>query len=656
MPSEQRFNSRRWAVPIAIAAVILAGMSGWKRFSAGGATLTDRDTLLVGAFENSTSDPVFDQTLATALKVQLGQSPFLELVPDSRIGETMRLMGRAADERLTHETGREACQRIGAKAMLEGSIAPLGTNYVITLNATDCQTGESLAREQAEATSRERVLRELGTISSSMRTRLGESLPSIQRFDIPIEQATTPSLAALKSYTLGLEERRKGRELESVAFFNQAIEIDHEFASAYATLSTVYGSLGEWERSEEFARLAFRLQNRVSERERLFITYQYHDRVTGDEDRAAATLETWKAAFPRDSRPANALALIHNRIGRFSQAEAEAREALRRSPGHPFPLSNLAIAYRAMGNYAESKKVADEAVALGVETTPTRRLLYQLAVVSGDTAGAAAQIAWAKDRPREFDLVSAQAQVAAYEGRTKEAGELYRRAADMALARGLRGTASGFAAHLAWTEALFLPAPRAADEVKRVVALIEAGADATATVPRFREAAAFALAGLWPEAQALVSRAEQRYPDSTLVRTVLGPTARAANALHQRNPDGALAALEASTPAELGTVAGLVPVYLRAEALWRKGSSAQAAREFQRVLEHRGVDPFAPVVPLAHLGLARASGRNGDLATSRREYNELFTIWRRADADFGPLADARAEYARLSSSTSEAPQ
>ena len=246
--------------------------------------------------------------------------------------------------------------------------------------------------------------------------------------------------------------------------------------------------------------------------------------------------------------------------------------------------------------------------------------------------------------------------MAAYEGRTKEAGELYRRAADMALARGLRGTASGFAAHLAWTESLFLPAPRAAEEVKRVVALIEAGADATAAVPRFREAAAFALAGLWPEAQALVSRAEQRYPDSTLVRTVLGPTARAANALHQRNPDGALAALEASTPAELGTVAGLVPVYLRAEALWRKGSSAQAAREFQRVLEHRGVDPFAPVVPLAHLGLARASGRNGDLATSRREYNELFTIWRRADADFGPLADARAEYARLSSSTSEAPQ
>ena len=438
----RRMQRARWAIPMALAAVVLVGVSGWKRFAAGGAALSERDTLLVAGFENSTSEAVFDQTLATALKVQLGQSPFLELVPDSNIADTMRLMGRAADEKLTHETGRVACQRLGAKAMLEGAIAPLGSNYVITLTATDCQTGERWRgrrpRRQAASACCASSAR-----SSSIRTTLGESLPSIRRFDMPIEQVTTPSLPALKAYTLGLEERRRGRELESVAFFNQAIEMDRDFASAYATLSTVYGSLGEWERSEEFARHAFRLQNRVSERERLFIIYQYHDRVTGNEDRAAETLETWKTAFPRDSRPANALALIHSRMGRYTRAEAEAQEALRRSPGHPFPLSNLAIAYRAMGRYADAKKVADQAVKLGVETTPTRRLLYQLAILSGDATAAAGHLAWAKDRPREFDLVSAEAQVAAYEGRLKQAGELYRRAAEMALARGLRGTASG---------------------------------------------------------------------------------------------------------------------------------------------------------------------------------------------------------------------
>ena len=347
LPAPRR-RAARWAVAAVSVAVALAGVA-WQTFGTRGTALSDRDTLLLGAFENTTSDAMFDQTLATALKVQLGQSPFLDLVPDTRITETLGLMGRSGDDRLSHDTTRDVCQRVGAKAMLEGAIASIGTNYVLTLNATDCQTGETLAREQVETTSRERVLRDLGSITSSMRTRLGESLPSIRRFDVPIEQATTPSLAALKAYTLGLEERRHGRELESVAFFNQAVEIDREFASAHATLSTVYGSLGEWERSEEFARRALALRNRVSERERLFITYQYHDRVTGNQDRAAETLEVWKTAFPRDSSPPNALALIYNRTGRYARAETEAREALRRSPGHPFPLSNLAFAYRAMG-------------------------------------------------------------------------------------------------------------------------------------------------------------------------------------------------------------------------------------------------------------------------------------------------------------------
>jgi tetratricopeptide (TPR) repeat protein len=556
------------------------------------------------------------------------------------------MMSRPANSPLPHDIAREVCQRLSVKAMLEGTIRALGSHYVLTLTATDCESGESFARVQGEARDKEHVLNELGTLSSSVRTALGESLPSIEKFDVPIEQATTPSLAALKAYTLGLEERRRGRELESVAFFNQAIDLDREFASAYTTLSTVYGSLGEWRRSEEYARLANGVKRQVTERERLFIAYQFHDRVTGNQDRAAETLKLWSAAYPRDSRPDNALALIYNRVGRYDEAIAEAQEALRRSPGHPFPLSNLAFAYRALGRYDEARKTAEEAIRLGVETTPTRRLLYQIGLVRDD-GSANAHLAWARDKPRYFDLVSAQAQAAAYHGRLREATDLYQRAADMALARGLRGTASGYAAHLAWTQALLSTPAERPDRVRTAMARYNSEGDAPGTVPRFRAAAAFGLAGLVPDAHALMSRAHQRYPESTLVRTVLLPSTRAALALQQGHAGEAIDVLRAASPTEAGTVAGLVPFYLRGEALLRSGQFAAALRQYELILEHRGVDPLAPVVPLAHLGIARAKAQLGDAAGSRRAYDELFGIWESADADFAPLAAARQEYPGL---------
>ena len=643
----------RHVLAASLAVVLLAGIAGAAWMARRAPTLTDRDSILIGAFENTTGDAVFDETLLTALKVQLGQSPFLDIIPDNRIAETLRSMDRPSDARLTHDTAREVCQRLGVKAMLEGSVAPLGSHFVVTLNATDCGTGESVARAQAEATGKERVLAELGGITSTMRTALGESLPSIQKFDIPIEQATTPSLAALKAYALGIEERRKGRELESVAFFNQALENDPDFASAYTTLSTVYGSLGEWRRSEEYARLAYKVQRRVSERERLFITYQYHDRVTGNQQLAADTLEMWKAAYPRDFRPVNALALIYNRLGDYDRAVVEAQAALRRSPGHPFPLSNLAFAYRALGRYDDARTTAGEAVKLGVETTPTRRLLYQLGLIAGD-GSAATHLAWAKDRPREFDLVSAQAQAAAFHGRLREATELYQRAVDMAHARGLDGTGSGYAAHLAWTQALYLPRKEAVEGVKREVGRVNTEADAPGTVPRFRAGAALGLCGLSDDAQALITQAQARYPESTFVNGVLIPSTRAAIALGDDRPGDAIEALRAAAATELGSVAGLVPLYLRAEAFLQRGSSAEAIQQYERILANQGVDPLSPVVALAHLGMARAKARDGDTGGSRRAYEDLFAIWEQADADLPVKLAARAEYARLSSARASA--
>jgi eukaryotic-like serine/threonine-protein kinase len=660
----------RWTVAAGLGTVLLAGVVGYRWMAPRAATLTDRDTILIGGFENTTGEPLFDETLVTALKVQLGQSPFLDIVPDARVRETLRSMGRSEDEPLTKQISREVCERLSLKAMLEGSIALLGSSYVLRLEATDCASGEPLAREQTEATNQQNVLSELGSMSTRIRKTLGESLPSMERFDVPIEQATTPSLKALKAYALGLEERRRGRELESIAFFNQAIELDREFASAYATLSTVYGSVGEWRKSEEFARLAFDRQKRVSERERLFINYQFHDRVTGNEEKAASTLELWKAAYPRESRPVNALALIHNRMGRYERAEQEALEALRRSPDHPFPISNLAVTYRALGRYKEARAIGDRAVELKIETTPTRRTLYQLGVLLAD-GSAATHLAWAKDRAREFDLVSAEAQVAAYEGRLKQAGELYRRASEMALARGLRGTASGNVAQLAWAEAVYRegfgastapgfhgsgtagaqPHGEAAASVRRALALVSDDAEEPATIPRFRAAAALAMTGLGGEALTMVTRAEAKYPEATFVRTVLGPVTRATIALRQNKADEALTVLQRSTQTELGTVAGLVPPYLRGEAYLQKGLFTEAIREYQKIIDHRGVDPFAPVVPLAYLGVARAQAHAGDVAASRRTYEELFTIWKGADPDLFPLVAARAEYAALTRPT-----
>jgi tetratricopeptide (TPR) repeat protein len=653
--ARRRFGRREWAVVAAVVAVV-AIAAGWRSLrSTPAMALSNRDSILIGTFANATGDAVFDETLSTALKVQLAQSPFLDIVPDDRIATQLGLMRRPETERLTHETAREVCERLGVKAMLDGTLATLGQNYVLTLNATDCQFGKLVATEQREAGRKEDVLSILGPMASTMRTTLGESLPSLKRFDVPIEQATTQSLAALKAYAQGLAERRRGRELESIAFFNQAIELDPEFAAAYTTLSTVYGSLGEWRRSEEYARLAYDRQKRVSERERLFITYQYHDRVTGNQDEAARTLELWKTAYPRDSQPANALAVIDNRFGRFDVAVAEATEALRRTPGSAFPMSNLAVAYRGLGRYADARRIGDEAVKLGVATAPTRRLLYQLGVLMND-GSAEAHLAWAKSGPREFDLISAQAQIAAYLGKLREASSLYGQAADMATSRGLTGTASGYWAHLALTEAFYSEPRRATGRVRAIVEKTATAAESPGTIPRFRAAVALGLAGLGAEARELVAFARQRYPESTLTQTVFVPAAEAAIALGRGAPAAAVAALPAVGPAEFGTVASLVPTFLRGEGYLGSGNAAAARGEFQKVLDHRGTDPFAPVIPLARLGLARAWRASGDLDKSRHEYDELLTIWKDADPDLPIVEQARAERARLTvSGTAPAP-
>jgi tetratricopeptide (TPR) repeat protein len=635
-----RWTRWRWAlVSASIAAALAAAVLLRQTGRSAPVTLTDRDSILLAQFENTTGEPVFDDSLRQALAVQLGQSPFLNLLAESRVRETLALMNRPEDERLTHPVAREVCVRGGLKAMLEGSISRLGSAYVVSLVATRCDTDEAIAREQVQVDSQERVLQAVGRMASTMRAELGESLASIQRFDVPIEQATTGSLDALKAYTLGLSRRAKGDELGSIPFFERAIELDPEFASAYTTLSTVYGSIGESARAEQYAHEAFARRDAVSERERLFITYQYHDRVTGDTVQAIQALQMWKQSFPRDATPANNLALVYNRQGRFTQAVDEGQEALRRNPEHPFPYSNLAHAYRGLNRYADAQKIAEAAVARKIETIPTRRLLYQLAVIRGDADGARQWLDPSRGRSRDFELLFAEGQVAAFEGRLREARDLYRRAIDTAVLRNLPETASGYAAQLAWTEAIYGHAAHAlavGREIRRRW---------PDSVPRFRAAAALALAGDLGASRELLAEATRRYPSSTYVSGVFVPITGAAIAIRTGDAGTALEALRAAEPFELGFSAALAPVYLRGEALLMSARRMEAAAEFGRILEHRGSDPFSPHYPLAMLGRARALA--GTPAESRAVYEQLLTLWARADRDLPLLEVARRESAAL---------
>jgi tetratricopeptide (TPR) repeat protein len=641
--------AKNWRRPtVAIAGALAIGLAvaipALERFGAA-SPLTDRDSILIADFVNTTGEAVFDDTLKQALSIQLAQSPFLDIVPESRVRATLTMMNQPDTARVSGPLAREVCVRTNVKALLQPSIARVGSVYVITLEAADCGMGRSIAAADAHAERKEDVLRALGSITSVVRQKLGET--DLKGFDVPIEQATTPSLEALQAYTAGRAQRAKGAELESIPFFVRALELDPQFAAAHTVLSTVYGALGEWARSEEYARNAYARRGHVSERERFLITYQFHDRVTGDQLESARTLDLWKQTFPRDFAPANARALIFNRLGQFERAVDEANDALARQPDHPFPLSNLAYAYRGLGRYADARRTAQRAVDLKVETAPTRRLLYQLDLMDGQREAAEVHLRWAKDRPREFDLLAARAQWLAWQGRMREAREQYRHVIDLAERRNLPETALGYSAHLALAEALHGNLEDARLTAEASLFGRHAGSVSLGAVPRFRATAALALAGEPARAEEIAREMLRRYPQSTLVHSVLTPVVRAAVALRRGHADGAVAVLRAAVDMELGTVASLVPPYLKGLAYLDAKEATGAAQAFQRILDHRGTDPFAPVCSLAQLGLARALALGGDAERARAAYATFLTAWSGADPDLPILREARAEADRL---------
>jgi DNA-binding winged helix-turn-helix (wHTH) protein/tetratricopeptide (TPR) repeat protein len=441
---------------------------------------------------------------------------------------------------------------------------------------------------------------------------------------------------------------RLAHSAEAIPFFLRAVELDPNFASAYVSLSRIYSNLGETERAKEYARLAYEQREDVSEQERLSITYQYHFEVTGNQSEACRILEIWKQSSPAEFQPANSLSFMHNVLGDFEAAVEEGLEAVGRNPAHGFPYSNLAHAYRGLGRFAEARQTAEEAVKKNIETLPTRRLLYELAILAGENDVAARHVEWAHDKPREFEFVGALAQVAAYSGRVIEARQLYEKTARMAEQRNLADVGTN---HLAWStymELVYGNTERANNQARRVLAR------KPSYDPDLRVALTLAMTGSADDAEAMTDKLTIENPEHTIINSVLAPIARAGIELARQQPRRALEQLAIVAPFEMGFVAALVPLYLRATAYMKLSQIEKAIDEFQRVLAHRGSDPFSPFHPAALVGLAQAQALAGDTLASKQSYERFLADWNEADPDVPLLLAARAEYDRIENSSADA--
>jgi serine/threonine protein kinase/tetratricopeptide (TPR) repeat protein len=599
--------------------------------------LTERDTILLTDFDNRTGDPVFDGTLKQALVVHLRQSPFLNLFAEERVRETLRLMNRSPDERVTASIGREICQRQGLKATLTGSIASLGRNYVINLEAVNAQTGEVLASEQAEAEGKEQVLRSLGEAATRLREKLGESLSSIQKFSL--EQVTTSSLEALKAYSLAAEQNIKGKYFESISALKHATELDPNFASAYTLLAANYTGTNQPGLAAEAARKAFELRGRVSEREQLLIADQYYAKETGELDKAIEALELCKQSYPRDQDARHNLGYRYSLIGQQEKAIEEYNEALRINPSLGITRTNLTLSLMRLNRFDEAKAMGEEVVTQKFDSVSVHRYLYHLAFIRGDTAAMQQQVDWASARPGEYDHLNWQAGAATFASQWQKAREFSNRAAEMAQQRNLQEEAVNSMASNAEGAAVLGLCQQTHAEIARTASL------PPTPLSLFRAGIALALCGDAAQAQALNDEAVKRYPKFTIVNEIYLPLVRAAIELQRGNRAQVIQMLQAAGAYE--SVSFFYPNYLRGQAYLGEGKGAEAAHEFQTILDHRGWNPLSPLYPLAHLGLARAATLQGDAAKARQKYEDFFTLWKDADADIPLLIEAKKEYEKL---------
>jgi serine/threonine protein kinase len=638
------------AVTAATVIVVALALGGWLLFSRRAHALTDKDTIVLADFTNTTADPVFDGTLRQGLSVQLEQSPFLSIISDQQIQQTLQLMGQKPDAKLTPEIARELCQRTSSAAVLDGSIAQIGTEYLLTVKAVNCENGESLASAEAQAADKNHVLDALGKSASEIRNKLGESLSTVQKFDTPLEQATTPSLEALQTFSSGFKiATRTGAPAAAIPFFQRATELDPNFAMAYILLGRLYGDIKEYSLSAEYTRKAYELRDRTSEPEKYFITVSFLAAVTGNIEKAEQVCELWIQAYPRSVAPHDFLAgLLYPVLGQYDKSVEAGKQAVLLNPDFPISYANLLYAYISLNRLEEAKAAYRQALERKLDFPFFHIALYELAFLQNDTPAMAQQLAWSADKPGIDDwLLDLEANTAAYSGRLGTARELSARAVDSAGRVNKKETAAMYSALSGLREALF----GNADEARRYSTLAiksSAGRDV-----EYVAALALAYVGDNTRAQTLTDDLSKGFPEATIVMFNYVPTVRARLSVNKRNASEALDNLRVAAPFELGKASAsnvwvaMYPIYVRGEAYLLSHRGSEAAAEFQKILGHRGIVLNEPIGALAHLQIGRAYAMQGDTSKAKGAYQDFLTLWKDADPDIPVLIAAKSEFAKL---------
>ena len=650
----------RWPILAGVAAVaVVLGVGAWLYFARKAQALTEKDTIVLSDFTNTTGDAIFDDTLKTALNVSLRQSPFLNVLSDSEVAKTLQQMTRPADTKLTPGVARELCQRAGSKAYLAGSIGSLGNQYVLGLKAVNCRSGDTLAEEQVTAASKEKVLDTLGQAATKLRGELGESLATVQKLDVPLEQATTSSLEALKAYSLGWKAYNEKGIAAALPYDQRAIQLDPNFAMGYRAVGADYNNLAELGRASEYLTKAFQLREHASEREKLLIAANYYLTVTGELDKAAQTHQEWIESYPRDSAAYNSFGIAYGAQGQYGKAAEVARQAVRLAPDNVGCYEGLANYTLALQRFDEARQSIHEAQSRKLDDYLQHNALYALAFLGADSAAMAEEQQWFAGKPEENVGLALASDTEAYGGHLGKARELTKRAVESAIRADSKETGAIFQAIAAQWEAAYGNATEARQSAAEALKLAP-----TSQGVEVESALAFAMAGDTARAESLAQDLGKRYPLDTQMQSLWLPAIQAQGALNKKTPAAALNTLQATTsPLELGEIAFvtniscLYHVYVRGEAYLAAGQGSAAAAEFQKILDHSGIVWNCWTGALARLGVARANalqartsqGADADAARVRAlaAYKDFLAVWKDADPDIPILKEAKAEYAKL---------
>jgi DNA-binding winged helix-turn-helix (wHTH) protein/tetratricopeptide (TPR) repeat protein len=645
-------ETKSWGwISVAVILLLAVAAGAVRFFSHRTTVLGERDTVVLADFTNSTGDPVFEGTLRQGMAVQLEQSPFLSLISDARIEQTLKMMGRPADAPLSPDTAREICERTGSTAVLEGSIAHLGSEYVLGLRAKNCRTGDIVDEEQVEAARKEDVLNGLSLIAGRFRTRVGESFASVEKYSTPLAEGTTTSLDALRSYSAGVKVAFSTGFGAALPLFERAVRIDPKFALAHAHLGLVYSDIGESVLSAASTSQAYQLRERASDREQFFITALYDRQMTGNLEKAQQTCQLWAQAYPRDISPHGLISgFIYQGSGQYEKAIEEAQEAIRMDPYFTPAYINLAYSYFYLDRLEEARNTIQRASERQIEVPELWLLRYYIAFLQGDHAAMGRAVALANGKSGAEDwMAHSEALILARSGQLHLARKMSSRAVDLAQQAGQRERAATYETAVAVWEASYGNRRLARARAMAALALSQ-GRDV-----EYGAALALALSGDFSRTLLLANDLERRFPEDTSVRRSYLPALRGLLALNRREPAKAIEQLENAPPQEMAVTGitffaffgSLYPAYVRGEAYLATHQGPEAALEFQKILDHRAIAVGDPMGALAHLQLGRAYALAGDKLKAKTAYQDFLSLWRDADSDIPVLEQAKTEYAKL---------